>query len=858
MTQGLEQQSQTVANERNGWNDAVHQLLAYDVELALSPAEEGTIIRTRFAGFERSLLVNPSQQVRLVIIDDDDCQQQLGIAKSSAVCLAVLEGSYVAICSLQITPKVVPTVLYFSEKGKPANGNGPDHTIIDTIVQSRLTNGNGFFHQVTITDEEASLLGVPHMSGEHTAQVMEDGTLGWIPPKERRIKKEPIKNFLTRISGSATPDQVGQLIKAVRQSPILVDRPRSEITQFDLGQFVANAVQSTNPAVEEFFVAQFEEETAKTSSQLVSPAGDKIRNTIPPSVLAALTELSNGANPQVKAAEYIAAAKVADMRNEMLFSIGLSQLRDLSFDVFVQLRLDQKREETACMDEPHVNAELTRLLNRNYQMLKQLLNTPLETRREELSWIQARNAARTQLIALAEGQTTTQELEHYLTHKRQEKRLSQSLNPEPERIPELVLPDGRRRPMSDFFDEGFVTSFNASNWCELPLRPAVTPLPPKEFMTLSIPDRAAVIFDDVLFSSIVCDRQGTVVGMSEATRAAHIEKVATAMRQGIPIEASEYTPLIAIGNPLKRSTQQVAMAEIDFIRRLAEISKAVETLYPPGLHWSVINEVPAFNHSAMLNIDPGYIDQFHEAMRDIAQRIDPEGRFISVLRLDDLLWGTPRRRDAWRSYYQKTWTDVQKALNDPTHPQHAVVSGEINTFIYPMSTCTNPYQFEAAGRLPIDKIVEAYGEVKRRTGSVIRGVGLTAENGNGLHPINTDQQALVEQLLERGRQMALIYRITMNARSVLPTFETAFPKHTVAYTMVTKQEKPVLYPNSGRGPYFPAHGEPVMIKQANPKLQQRTTVTVRPWWLIAANADRYIPVYERTDSDEPLYFEERP
>ncbi|HEY7417606.1 MAG TPA: hypothetical protein VH593_20655, partial [Ktedonobacteraceae bacterium] len=97
------------------------------------------------------------------------------------------------------------------------------------------------------------------------------------------------------------------------------------------------------------------------------------------------------------------------------------------------------------------------------------------------------------------------------------------------------------------------------------------------------------------------------------------------------------------------------------------------------------------------------------------------------------------------------------------------------------------------------------------------------------------------------------YRVAMDSREVLPAFKEMIPDYALPHTMVTKREKLVLYPNSGRGAYFPAHGEPV-LKRARESLQ-RTVVTVHPWWLIATESARYIPMYT-PGREEPLYFEE--
>ena len=94
----------------------------------------------------------------------------------------------------------------------------------------------------------------------------------------------------------------------------------------------------------------------------------------------------------------------------------------------------------------------------------------------------------------------------------------------------------------------------------------------------------------------------------------------------------------------------------------------------------------------------------------------------------------------------------------------------------------------------------------------------------------------------------------MDCRDELPAFAEEVPADSVRYTMVTKRDKLLLYPNSGRGAYFPAHGEPVLLRPRDPR--QRTAVTVRPWWQIAGAPDQYTPMYV-DGRDEPLYFAEK-
>jgi hypothetical protein len=56
------------------------------------------------------------------------------------------------------------------------------------------------------------------------------------------------------------------------------------------------------------------------------------------------------------------------------------------------------------------------------------------------------------------------------------------------------------------------------------------------------------------------------------------------------------------------------------------------------------------------------------------------------------------------------------------------------------------------------------------------------------------------------------YRVTMDSWDELPAFAEELPAYAIRYTMVTKRDKLVLYPNSGQGANFPAHGEAVLVR----------------------------------------------
>jgi hypothetical protein len=289
------------------------------------------------------------------------------------------------------------------------------------------------------------------------------------------------------------------------------------------------------------------------------------------------------------------------------------------------------------------------------------------------------------------------------------------------------------------------------------------------------------------------------------------------------------------------------------LRRLSETAHAIELYYPPGMHWLLGNEATVFQ-GPHFGLPEGYVGQFHEQCQNLARLVDPEGKRLTVFDQANLNWGTPERRAHWEAYETRRLAELRTAYEDPTHPDHAATKEYVDTYIYPMATCISPYQFEAAHELSVRQIAEVYEALKRSRGSVIRGVGSLEEQSAAPTVLTPAQVQLLADLQDKALALTYQYRVTMDSRDELPAFHEFIPPDTIKYTMVTKREKLVLYPNSGRGAYFPAHGEPVLVRPRDPR--QRTAVTVRPWWQIAGAADEYIPMYV-DGRDEPLYFEQR-
>jgi hypothetical protein len=293
------------------------------------------------------------------------------------------------------------------------------------------------------------------------------------------------------------------------------------------------------------------------------------------------------------------------------------------------------------------------------------------------------------------------------------------------------------------------------------------------------------------------------------------------------------------------------LAELDVMRRLSEIAQAVEMFYAPGMLWLIGNEAPAFQGPGF-NLSGSYIEQFHTDCARMARQVDPPGQRIVLFDEAEMLWGTPERKAQWEAFEKTRYAELREAYEHPDHPNHREIEIYLTTYVYPMSTCVDPYRFEAAKGMSARAVAEVYAAIKQETGSVIRGVGSMGEASEA-RTLSSSQQELKKTLLAWALNLTFKYRVAMDSREVLPSFKEIIPAYALPHTMVTKRDKLVLYPNGGRGAYFPAHGEPV-LKRAKEN-QQRTVVTVHPWWQIASEPQKYMPMYV-PGRVEPLYFEE--
>lgn len=553
--------------------------------------------------------------------------------------------------------------------------------------------------------------------------------------------------------------------------------------------------------------------------------------------------------PTVDAMAVVAAARAERRQRRVLTEIGLRHLGNPPFDQFAQIQLPYARRRAELASEEEIAGHLDRHLGRGDAERKRLAAAPDGVQREALAWELAKEEARRMLNGFAAGGATRAELDAVTASLERPRPAPERHRPADGDV-RVLNGRGERLPAAAFFAEQGASPFEAEEWAALPTRPVVQPAgkPPADPAGL-----AAFVFDKVLYSSQVCDRKGQAVGVSPEVRQDYVDKIRRMIERGEPIMATEYAPLVAISNPIKRHTQEPALAEIDMLRRLAEVAQAVEQYYEPGMRWLLGNEATVFQ-GPHFGLPEDYVRRFHDRSRELAWLVDPMGHRLEVFDQADLTWGTPERRAQWEAYEQRRLGELEAAFNDWRHPDHEATRAYLNTYIYPMATCISPYQFEPAQGLSVREIADVYAAIKEGGESQIRGVGATDGAPSERGALSPAQAALLEDLLAAAHDLTFQYRVTMDSRDELPAFAEAIPPDAIKYTMVTKRDKAVLYPNSGRGANFPAHGEPVLLRPRDPR--QRTAVTVRPWWQIAGASEDYTPMY--TDGrEEPLYFEER-
>jgi len=545
----------------------------------------------------------------------------------------------------------------------------------------------------------------------------------------------------------------------------------------------------------------------------------------------------------------VAAVEVEKKKRAILTEVVLNRVGHPPLDHLAQLCLPEARTEVERLDEAELMQQLSRHLGSTGMQYKKIAQSSLPSRREEVAWALAKEKIQAILIAVAAQDATREEIEAALTRLKERPAAIEPAKALPKDI-QVIDETGQRLPASAFFSNRWGESpFTIEEWCQLPIRPVLVPHgaePGKSPAAL-----AEFLFERVLYTPQVCDRQGSAVGLSEAKRQQYIDNIVFSIEHSLPLTATQYMPLVAIGNPIKRNTQSAALAELDVLRRLSEIAQAVEMFYAPGVVWLIGNEAPAFQGPGF-NLLGSYIEQFYTDCVTMARLVDPEGKRIVLFDEAEMLWGTPERKEQWEAFEKARYTELREAYDHSEHPNHREIEVYITTYIYPMSTCVDPYRFEAAKGMSARAVSEVYAAIRRETGSVIRGVGSLGDKEQTA-ALTPAQQELKQTLLAWALDLTFKYRVAMDSREILPAFKEIIPAYALPHTMVTKREKLVLYPNGGRGAYFPAHGEPV-LKRAKED-NQRTVVTVHPWWQIASDKEKYMPMYT-PGREEPLYFEE--
>lgn len=824
---------------------AAQELAKQGVTLEISQVEEGALLSATYHGLTRSMLVTPNQEVRL-ITHPQGLFRTAGLTIADQPLLVITEDNNINIAALQFEPKAVTTArfLWGSDQNHPLQQKA------EAIARQR-GQLNGIYKTVEFTEEERHGLGI---SATETRALVKEGPQGlmWTAARNAAIAKRNVGTFLGNENAfpegmqarekTAVTAELTQTLKS--NGDVVVSRDRQTIPNqaFDLQGYVTQVLSSKNVDLQAFLTHHFTTEKDSVGKGNLR----KVKNLAPTGLL----DSSNGDNETDILIEYATAQKVLELRERVLLAAGSEVLQGMPFDVYAQRFLTQTRENVQAWNRNQLQEYLSQTFAKsNLQDYKKIINANTSVLREQAAWILADAQARQDLMTQAEQPVTRAQLDQ-LAKISNVGRRDQLVS---ERKVSLVTATGERVGVAELFPHGEVSIFSATDFASLPLRPAV--MPTKNTENMSSKQLAETIFDEILFSRLVVDRESIAQNkLSPQAREAYITKVQYAIDHQLPIEASQYAPLIAIGNPLKRVSQQPGLADIDMIRRLANVSLSVELVYPPGLRWTLVNEVPAFQAPEMLNLDSRYVDNFHRETARLVQLIDPSGKRIRLMKMTDFLTADNEKRRVWEAYREAKMTEINDALHNPANPLHQATTAEIMTFAYPMATCTNPYQFEAAYGLSTQQVTEVYEAIKNYTHSEVGGVGLSANGASTtVDSLSPQARALFHELLARGIEMAKIYRVTMSSRDVLRAFKDTISPHTVAYTMVTKSDKMVLHPNSGHGAFFPAHGEAVLIPPHVTNPNDYSIVTVRPWKDVAANAN-YIPHYDPSDRSRVLYW----
>lgn len=785
------------------------QLLGtHGIELSITQSAAELNITVTFNNFSRTVTAGITDQIRLI----SDAESLLAITGDTEYAdpfLAIVDAKDITLVALR---QPLPTASSTADFLIPKECN---RTVTPDIVEAveahvrRSTLDRRGFQFVALPEDITFPNEKRDVNGQYIVSRSDEGGLQWYYPKALKLKKNPIRRVLAE-RGTTDEGSVQSARSRALTAPLIHGEETSTAAD-PLADVIASSNSHLTAFLNRALSIRRERRQAETDETDV---------------------------------EYI-----SRLKERVLIAVGLSRMGNPPVDQIAQPFLAQTRTTVAGYDRQTLVSHLQAEFRTNPNFYRQYLNADIPAQREIMAWDLAVQQARTIIIEQTERDATDAELESASATLAQKAEPSGRIEIAADQATIIVDDRGDRIPSYYFFTRRGKAPMSIEELCALPIRPVLLPTGTPESGARGL---ATFLFDEILHSRQVCDTRGALVRMSDGKRQDYIDKLTRTIRAGVPITATEYLPMIAVANPIKRNTQQPALAELDLVRRRVEIIRAVEMYYEPGMKWLLGNEAPAFQ-GPMFGLDNDYVTGFERQVGEFMHAIDPDGTRLQLFNMADLLWGTDTRRQQWEQYKRVRYQAVRDAYDNPEHMEHADVVMYINTFIYPMATCINPYRIEAAQGLTMEQILQVYARLRTLTGTGFRGVDAAMTDYDPDQVLEPRQQELLRELYNWGKEVTFKYRTAMDSRDALPAFHEFIPDDAIAHTIISKPDKLVLFPNSGRGAFFPAHGEPVL--QPASTTNGRTAVTVHPWWQIASQTDRYLPFYIK-DREEPLYFVE--
>ncbi len=226
-----------------------------------------------------------------------------------------------------------------------------------------------------------------------------------------------------------------------------------------------------------------------------------------------------------------AAVDVEKKRRVVLTEIGLIRFGNSPFDHLAQLCLPEARTDVEKLSETELMFELSRHLGSTGMQYKKIIQSSLESRREEVAWELAREKTREKLIAIVASDATREEIDAAIAKLNKQPSSAERTVTTPKDV-QVIDEYGRRLPAEAFFKDRGESPFTIEEWASLPIRPVLAPhcKPGK-----SPAELAEFLFERVIYSPQVCDRQGSAVGLSEAKRQQYIEEHCVLYREWFAI-----------------------------------------------------------------------------------------------------------------------------------------------------------------------------------------------------------------------------------------------------------------------------------------------------------------------------------